>query len=109
MIDKETLTCFLKDIRHLTLFPKRYELTHYGDENYWHKVSTDLWNFKKRVKSNAYNWYVVTYKDGRQELAYFRVWYLIIPRRGRLCRGILYPRLWGIQRHEHVKDIRLAF
>ena len=97
-----------KDLKYFKLFPKRYKTTHYGDKDYWHKVSRDYGNFKKRVDYSYYHWYVITFKDGRKELAYFKVWRVVIPHGGRLCRGLI-PRYFGITDYEHVKDIRLAF
>ena len=99
----------LQDLRHLKLFRKRYKTTHYGDADYWHKVAHDYYNFKKRIDCSDYHWYVVTYKDGRTELAYFKVWRIVIPHGGRLCRGAIIPRYFGITDYEHIKDIRLAF
>ena len=66
-------------------------------------------NFTKRVDSTDWHWYVVTYRDGREELTYFKVRRLLVPHGGRLCRGILFPRYWGVTQYEHTTDIRLAF
>lgn len=98
-----------QDLRYFRLFPKRYKLTHYGDADYWHNVSREYGNFKKRVDSCDYHWYVITYKDGSRELAYFKVWRIVNPHGGRLYRGAIIPRYWGITQQEHVRDIRLAF
>lgn len=100
---------FLQDIRHFKLFPKRYKTTQGKDADYWRKVSREYGNFKKRVDGTGYHWYVITFKDGRKELAYFKIWRMVIPHGGRLCRGIIFPRYWGTHQYEHVKDIRLAF
>ena len=98
----------LRDLRHFRLFPKRYKTSKGRSRAYWSKVSRAYGNFTKRVASSDYHWYVITYKDGREELAYFRMWYIVIPHKGRLCRGII-PHYWSVMQFEHTKDIRLAF
>ena len=101
-----------KDIRYFRLFHKRYKTTQIADYKerceYWDKVSSDYERFKEWVDDSEFHWYVITYKDGRKELAYFRVWHLVIPQGGRLCRGLI-PRHFWITHYEHIKDIRLAF
>ena len=99
----------IKDLRYLKLFHKRYKTTKGQSEDYWRGVSKEYYNFKKRVDNSGYHWYVVTFKDGRKELAYFKVRRLVIPHGGRLCRGFLLPRLWHVRDYEHTKHIRLAF
>lgn len=103
---------YWQDLKHIKLFRKRYKTTHIDDYDarcaYWSKVSREYYNFTKRVDCSYYHWYVITYKDGRTELAYFKVWRIVIPHGGRLCRGLI-PRYWGVTDYEHVKDIRLAF
>ena len=99
---------YWKDLKYIRLFRKRYKTTHQGDADYWHNVSRAYYNFKKEVDWHYSHWYVITYKDGHQELAYFKVWRIVIPHGGRLCRGLI-PRYFGITDYEHVKDIRLAF
>lgn len=99
---------YWQDLKYIRLFRKRYKTTHYGDADYWHKVAHDYYNFKKEVDWHYFHWYVITYKDGHKELAYFKVWRIVIPHGGRLCRGLI-PRYFGVTDYEHVKDIRLAF
>lgn len=103
------MTQFLQDIRHLAPFPKRYKTTQGKDAEYWHNVSRNYGNFKKKVNSTDYHWYVITYKDGRKELAYFKVWRIVIPHGGTLRRGLLFPRYFGVSDYEPIQDIRLAF
>lgn len=101
----------LTDLRYFKLFRKRYKTTRIENRkeraDYWHKVAHDYYCFRKRVDCCGWHWYVITYKDGRRELAYFNVWRLVNPQ-GNLCRGII-PRYWTTHEHEHVKNIRLAF
>ena len=97
----------LKDLRYIRI-PRRYKTYKNGSELYWGFVQRSYWNFKKRVDYSGYHWYVITFKDGRKELAYFRVCKWVLPRQGRLCRGLI-PRHWAITQYERVKDIRLAF
>ena len=97
-----------KDVRYLKLFPKRYKTTQGKPSEYWLEVSRNYHNFHKRVDCSGYHWYVITFKDGRKELAYFKVWRVVFPHGGRLCRGLI-PRYWDIRQYEHTKDIRLAF
>lgn len=99
---------YWQDLKYIRLFRKRYKTTHYGDADYWHKVSKAYYKFKKEVDWHYSHWYVITYNDGHKELAYFRVWRIVIPHGGRLCRGLI-PRYFGITDYEHIKDIRLAF
>lgn len=104
---------FWQDLRYFKPFRKRYKTTWIEDHDkrceYWSKVSKDYYNFKKRVDCSEFHWYVITYKDGRKELAYFKIWRIVVPHGGRLCRGAIIPRYWGVTDYEHVKDIRLAF
>ena len=106
------LEYFFKDIRYFKLFHKKYKPTQIADYKerceYWSKVGRAYNNFKKRVDCSYYHWYVITYKDGRKELAYFKVWHIVIPHGGRLCRGLI-PRYFGTKDYEHIQDIRLAF
>ena len=97
------------DLRHITLFRRRYETKRGQSRSHWEKVSKDYNNFKKRVDNTDYHWYVITFKDGHKELAYFRVWRVAYPREGRLCRGIIFPHYWSPAQYENTKEIRLAF
>lgn len=106
---KKLLTIHWQDLRYIRLVHRRYKTTHYGDADYWHKVALDYNRFKKRVDNTDYRWYVITYKDGSKELMYFKVWRIVIPHGGRLCRGAIIPRYFGVTDYEHVKEIRLAF
>ena len=99
----------MQDICYFKLLPKRYKTTQGKDAKYWSRVSREYGNFKKSVDCTDYHWYVITFKDGRKELAYFRIWRIVIPHGGRLCRGIIFPRYWSPMQYEHVKEIRLAF
>lgn len=96
------------DIRHLKI-PKRYKTTQGKPAEYWSAIARDYYNFKKQVDNSGYHWYVITYKDGRTELAYFKVRRLVFPHGGTLCRGLLIHRFWDIRKYEHTKSIRLAF
>jgi len=112
-MDTEQLKYFFSEVRYFTLFPKRYKTTKIAErkarEDYWRKVARDYGNFKKRVDCRDWHWYVVTYKDGRKELAYFKVWRIVNPHGGTLRRGFLFPRYWTTREYEHVSKIRLAF
>lgn len=98
-----------KDLRYWRPFARRYKTSQGQSYSHWQTISRDYNNFKKRVDYTDYHWYVITFKDGHKELAYFRVWRIIYPREGRLCRGILFPRYWSPAQYEHTKEIRLAF
>ena len=104
---------YWQDLKHFKLFHKRYECTQIEDfkerTEYWHKVSRRYYNFKKEVDWHYSHWYVITYKDGRKELAYFKVWRIVIPHGGTLRRGLLFPRYFGVAEFEPIQDIRLAF
>lgn len=102
------MALYWKDIRYLK-FPKKYGTTQGKDADYWHKVSRNYYNFEKRVDTCGWHWYVITFKDGRKELAYLKVHRAIIPHGGRLCRGLIFPRYWGVDQYEHTKEITLAF
>lgn len=113
LIDFEQIKYFLEDARYFKLFPKRYKTTWIEDrkerEVYWRDVRRRYNNFRKRVDCSIYHWYVITYKDGRKELAYFSIWRMVDPHAGRLCRGLLFPRFWGTDKFEHTVDISVAF
>lgn len=106
---------FLRDMRYFRLFPRHYKgatgpvpKEQKEKWRYWSEQAHGYYNFRKRVAYSGCRWYVLTYKDGHKELAYLRVWYVIMPKVGRLCRGIV-PRLWSVFDYEHVESIRIAF
>ena len=88
---------------------KRYRPTGGMTADYWHKVAHNYYNLKKRVGCSSDHWYVITYKDGRKELAYLKVRYSLRPHGGRLCRGVILPSYWGVTDFEHARNIELAF
>ena len=97
------------DLRYVKLFPKQYKTSEKRTKAYWRDVEKSYDNLKKKIECSGYHWYVITYKDVRKELAYLRISRIILPKEGRLCRGLIIPRHWTIKQYEHVKYIRLAF
>ena len=106
---KGLLKSYWDDLRYISLFPRRYKPTKGKNEEYWRRVSRAYGNFAKAVDCSATNWYVITFKDGRKELAFFKVRRNVIPHGGRLCRGCIFHRYWSVVQYEHTKSIRLAF
>lgn len=110
-----------QDLRYLTLFPKRYkgsppDCPADRDEwrKYWGRVSRKLARFTKEVQSSDQHWRVITYKDGRKELAYIKVrttFYVgMVNKRGQLCRGLsVFHRAVTPHQFAFIKSIRLAF
>lgn len=102
----------LEDLRFLVLRPKKYGMPpDYPTETmargtYWRKTIARYDTTMKRLRGRCYHWYVITYIDGRQELAYLRVLKLgIAPA---IYRGLI-PRLLSTTQYANIKNIRLAF
>lgn len=118
----------INDLRHFVLFPKRYRQAPadcpprcYPKEDpegyrawadYWRQVRIARYGMEHRVKESDYHWYVVTFKDGRKELAYLKyrtLFYKYADSKGAVCRGVLFTRPLRAVWVAHVKDISLAF
>lgn len=115
----EKMRAILRDLRYFVLFPKRYKKPiEPAPEDY--KQWAEYWRGERRRAGNLYkkmacscsHWHVVTYKDGRQELAFF---WTIPPGfscRGSaatLYRGLLWPRIISAREVRNYKSTRIAF
>ena len=110
-MSKEDLKYILDDLRHITLFPRRYETRQGMDAEYWREVGHRMSQVEKRVDCCPWHWYVIEYKDGHKETTRLRVlkggfFSGMYPA---LYRGAIYPRMVIIGTFDHIKDIRLAF
>lgn len=110
-MDKEGLKYFLNDLRHVTLFPRRYKTRQGMSEDYWRAVNSRLVQAKKRIDACDWHWYVIEFKDGHKETTRLRVlkggfFSGMYPA---LYRGAIIPRPVIIGTFDHIKDFRLAF
>ena len=112
---KDQIQIFFRDIRYLTLFPKRCPaVSPPKDRNELIKAAFrsvgNLWRIKNRVDRSAYHWYIVTFKDGHKELTYLKsryAWWGF--KGGVLYRGLIFPRRATYRWSDNVDSIRLAF
>ena len=106
----EQLKLIWGDLRHLNPFPKRYKNPK-GDARYWSNVMRRYSNLEKEILSTDYSWYLITFDDGRKELAHLRVLSkgLFTGLYPAIYRGIFIPHRMAYGTFAHIKDIRLAF
>ena len=97
----------LEDLRHITLFPRRYKAS--GPK--WSSVGLNYSRNLAKVESTPWHWYVIEYTDGHKETTYLRVLAggLFSGKRAAIYRGLIFPRRIDIVTFSHVKDIWLAF
>lgn len=100
------------DLHYLVLSPKKYgEPPDLPQETklrgrYWRGVMARYANKQKELAQKGFRWHVITFIDGRKELAYLRVLKLGIS--PAIYRGLI-PRLLTTQQYANIKDIRIAF
>lgn len=110
-MDFEGLKYFLHDLRHLSLIPRRYDAPRGMGEEYWRGVGRRYRNAEKEVSCSDCRLYVITYDDGRRELAYVRSLKggLFSGMTSALYRGILIPRRIRTSTFSRVAGIEPAF
>ena len=116
-MDIESIKQVWHDLRCFKLFPKSrgtpqaQAKTRRRRTHYWNSVAREYSNWRKRLSSTDFRWFVITYKDGTQELAYIRLRKggILSGMRTDAYRGILIPRRLGAVWYSQVKDIRIAF
>ena len=110
-MDIERIKEIWEDLRHVTLFPRRYETRQGMDEDYWRAVNRRLIKAKGRVSNCAWQWYVIEFKDGHKETTRLRVLKggFFSGMSAALYRGAIIPRYVDIGTFDHIKDITLAF
>ena len=108
---KEEIKNYLADLRHFKLFPRRYKTPQGRPLSYWTEVSRRYGNTMKAINGCDYHWRIITYDDGRRELAYLRVLQdgLLSGAYPSIYKGIVIPRRISYGTFAHIKDIRLAF
>lgn len=108
----------LNDLRYYHIFPKRYAQPldavpsdARGRARYWRAVSKRYGDEEKRLSCTDYHWHIITYKDGRKELAYLRSLKggLFGGGTPAIFRGILIPRKMSHTTYSCIENIRLAF
>lgn len=104
MTTKEYYKSILHDIGCFTLFPRWVSPTSFTDfderQRYWSRMRKREGAIAKKVGGTYYHWWIITYEDGKEELAY------LTQKKGLVKRGIIFRRripYWAI------KDIRIAF
>ena len=100
-----------KDILYLKPFRKRYKAKEGLKREDWDYIMRRYGNYEKEIESSGYRWRVISYDDGRKELAYLRVLSggIFTGRYPAIYRGIIIPKMITYQVFSHIKDIRLAF
>lgn len=108
---KTELSYIIEDIKHLTLFPQRYNAPKGRDEKYWRGVSRSYGNCQKALETSDYRWRMIEYRDGHKELAYLRVLHggILSGMYPAIYRGLIIPRRIGIGTFANIKEITLAF
>lgn len=108
---KQGFQNIIKDLRYLTLFPKRYNTPKGRSRDYWGEVDRKYGNVMKRLTHSIFRWHVIEYNDGHMELAYLRVLKggIFSGAYPALYRGPLFPHRISIGTFSHIKDIYLAF
>lgn len=106
------------DLKYLRILPKRYARPFdtipsdiEGRAQYWRAVSRRYGNEVKRLTCTDYHWHIITYKDGRKELAYLRAIKggLFGGMTPAMFRGIVIPRKVSLMTFSCIKHIRFAF
>ena len=107
----ERLKEIVDDLRHIAIFPARYETPGRNDSDYWRGLMRKYGNAEKRIQSSGFSWYVLEYRDGRQELVHLRVLRngLFSGKAPAIYRGMLFPRMIDLATFSHIENIRLAF
>lgn len=93
------------------IFHKRYKTPQGKSRAYWQGVMRRYSNTQKELSSTDYRWRIITYDDGRRELAYLkeRAGGLFTGRYPAIYRGIIIPRMIDYGTYAHIKKITLAF
>ena len=101
----------IRDLLHITLFPRRYRTPKGRGEDWWREVMRRYANDEKRIESTCFQWYVIQYDDGHLETARLRVLQkgFFSGMTPAIYRGAVIPRLVTFGTYSHIKDIRLAF
>ena len=99
------------DLRHVTLFPRRYDAPRGRSADWWRGVMRRYAREEKRIESNGHGWYVIEYDDGHLETARLRVLQggLFSGITPAIYRGAVIPRMMDFGTYAHIKDLRLAF
>ena len=109
----EQIGYILSDLRYLRIFPRRYSKRAREDwrEVSWGEVMRRYGNTQKDILNSGIRWRVITYDDGRKELAYLRVLQggLLTGAYPAIYRGIIIPRRIDYPTFSHIRNIRLAF
>ena len=105
------LQSYIHDLKCLTLFPKRYKTPQGKSSEYWGQVMRRYDNMGKKISCSDYHWRIITYDDGREELAYLRVLKggLFSGLSSAIYRGPFIPHMISYGTFSHITDIRLAF
>ena len=108
---KQGLQNIIDDLRHLTLFPRRYTTPKGRSKAYWGEVDRRYANEMKRIDSSVIRWRVIEFNDGHKELACLRVLKggIFSGAYPAIYRGPLIPHRISLGTFSHIKNIHLAF
>ena len=98
------------DLRHLTLFPRRYPTPQGKGHDFWAGVVRRYHNAEKEIEDAGSPWFVIEWRDGGQELAFLRVLKggFFSGRYPAIYRGFL-PRRLSYSDFSRIEAIRAAF
>ena len=101
----------LSDLMLLRVFPRRYGTPIGRGNEYWMEVSADYADYEKKLLASDFRWKVITYDDGREELAYLRVLKggMLSGIYPAIYRGLIIPRRIELGTWARIKKIRTAF
>lgn len=99
------------DLRHLTIFPRKYTAPKKKAADYWTGIVKEYKNTEKVLDSSDFHWRVLEFADGHKELAYLRVLQggLLSGYSSAIYRGLVIPRRIDYVTFSNIDRIRLAF
>lgn len=108
---KQDIQNIVADLRHITLFPRKYAVPVKKDRDYWGGIVKEYKNAEKMLDSSDFRWMVLEFADGHKELAYLRVLQggFFSGHASAIYRGLIIPRRIDYVTFSHIDRIRLAF
>jgi len=105
-----TMKDLLSDLRHFTLFPRRYPALRGMGHDFWAGVVRRYRNAEKEIADADSPWFVIEWRDGGQELAFLRVLKggFLSGRYPAIYRGF-WPRRLSYSDFSRIEAIRAAF
>lgn len=105
----DNLKYILRDLRYLTLFPKKYPVPEGKGDEYWREVRRRRNEMKKVLRGTDCHWHIIEYNDGHKELTYLSCHAWGIFGASAIYRGLLFPRIVDFVDFANIKRIYTAF